>query len=195
MQYVILKCSRVKHRMENCCGLHLHIAYSHTYKRTTWRLMYLNAGRLASGLLQWGAPACSLGASGLGERPVEPPSREWAPFSRTFVLSSATNWSKFLLRPTTFLRWWMEWICRAESILNFYRVLKMAANYLYYVEKCYKTKIWRKLEPDRGDYDKKLLFSFLKYFNQSINRRCNWQLSLKQFNASTLKRRTFRLTF
>lgn len=72
---------------------------------------YLKAGRLARGLLQCGTPACSLGASGLGEPPVEkPPSKAWAPFSRTFIFSSTTSWSKFLLRPTTFLRWWMEWI-------------------------------------------------------------------------------------
>lgn len=40
----------------------------------------------------------------------EAPSTEEEPFSRTLVFSSATSWSKVLLRPITFLRWWMEWI-------------------------------------------------------------------------------------
>lgn len=61
--------------------------------------------------LQWGGPVWLGGVSEHGGS-VSNGSLSTGARSRALepIFNSATSWSKFLLLPTTCLRWWMEWI-------------------------------------------------------------------------------------
>ncbi len=110
----------------------------------------LNAGLFIRGLRQRGGTGASLGGSGLtvGEAEL---SGAWDTRSRAFelIFSSATSWSKFLLLPCTFLRWWMEWIWRRDDVLVFDRRLAAHFQLILFIKrmlndecKCFHHALW-----------------------------------------------------